>query len=212
MNRLKRLKGLSLDQVKSPIILGVIGGLIVLLLVWWFAWMAPEQHKLSSVRAQQSADQTTVAQLQAEIAQLQAEAAQVQKSLPYLKKAVTAIPPAPDPGGIVNEIDGLANKTHVTFSSITDNTVVPPAATATTTGTPTTTGVSTIPIQFTISGSHKAVFAFMEGFYSLPRLMTISSVALTPGGTNPNILAVNDGQTYTAAFSGTAYTTYVPSA
>ena len=53
------------------------------------------------------------------------------------------------------------------------------------------------------------MFAFLSSFYKMTRLMTISSVGLSPAGTNPNILAVGDGQQYTLSVSADAYTTYV---
>ena len=46
----------------------------------------------------------------------------------------------------------------------------------------------------------------------MTRLMTISSVGLSPTGANPNILAVGDGQQYDMTVSATAYTTYVAAA
>lgn len=208
---MSRLRSISLDRFKSPVILGIVGGAIVLLVIWWFAWMVPEATKLNTVHQQQSQDASTVIQLRAEIALLQRESAQVQKDLPYLKMSEIAVPPTADPGEIVNVIDGLANKLGLKLTSITDSTVVPP--TSTTTAAP-TSGVSTIPITFAISGSHKAIFSFMSDFYGLPRLMTLESVSLSPTGAGTakaNILSVGDGQQYTANFTATAYTTNVPS-
>ncbi len=48
---MNRMRGFNLDLLKSKVVLGVAGGVIVLLIVWWFAWMTPESNKLSTVQA-----------------------------------------------------------------------------------------------------------------------------------------------------------------
>jgi hypothetical protein len=68
-------------------------------------------------------------------------------------------------------------------------------------------GLSVVQVSFTVSGVHKNLFAFLTDFYTMTRLMTINSVNLAPGGSVPNILAVNDGQAYSMSVSATAYTT-----
>jgi len=199
MNR-DLLKSVNSDLLKSKVVLSVIGGVIVLLLVWWFAWMSPEGAKLTSVRQQVTNDSSTKQALSAELATLQAEKNQVKKELPYLLKVTTAIPPTEDPPGIVDELNALANQTGCTLSSVN------PADTASPSGTP---GLSIIPVTFTLSGKHGAVFNFLGRFYTLKRLMTISTIGLGPGGSNANILDVGDGQLYSLSVSASAYTTYV---
>jgi Tfp pilus assembly protein PilO len=142
-----------------------------------------------------------VSQLNAELVALQAEKKLVLKELPYLQKVTTAIPPTEDPPNIVDQLSTLADKTHCKLGSVNPADVVSPSGTV---------GLSIIPVTFTVSGTHQAVFVFLKDFYTLQRLMTISTVALAPGGTSPNILAVGDGQPYTLSVSATAYTTYVP--
>lgn len=51
--------------------------------------------------------------------------------------------------------------------------------------------------------------SFLNGFYSMKRLMTISTLSLSPSGTGPNILAAGDGQQYSMSVTADAYTTYV---
>ena len=43
---MKRLGSLNFDLLKSKVVLIVTGSVIVLLLVWWLAWMTPEGSKL----------------------------------------------------------------------------------------------------------------------------------------------------------------------
>lgn len=197
---MNRLRSLNLDLLKSKTVLIVAGGVIVLLLVWWFAWMAPEGNKLASVQAQVASDQTKVNQLNAELAALKVEKALVTKELPYLKQVTTAIPPVMDPPGIVDQLNTLANTTHTKLLSVTPADTVTPSGVA---------GLSILPVTFTVEGTHRDVFLFLNGIYDLKRLITVNTIGLAAGN-NPNVLAVNDGQQYTMAVTANAYTTYVP--
>ncbi|MGD1012388.1 MAG: type 4a pilus biogenesis protein PilO [Acidimicrobiales bacterium] len=196
---MNRLRHFNFEVLKSKALLITTGCVIVLLVVWWFAWMTPESNKLSTVQNQVTLDQGMVTQLNLQLAGLKADKAYVQRELPFLKKVTTAIPPTPDPPGIVDSLNTLATKTGCTLLSVTPA----DAPSATTIG-----GLYSISTSISITGSHKAVFAFLSGFYSMPRLMTITSVALSSTVTTPNILAVNDGQAYSMSIDAMAYTTY----
>jgi Tfp pilus assembly protein PilO len=198
MNRLGRV---NLDLLKSKVVLMVTGGIILLLIVWWFAWMTPESNKLTNVQQQITTDQGMVAQLNAELIGLKAEKKLVLKELPYLKKVTTAIPPTEDPPGIVDSLNTLANQTGCDLLTVT------PADTPSSSGSP---GLSVIAVSLSISGPHSNVFAFLRDFYKMKRLMTISSVTLSPASsTSANILTGGDGQKYGMSLTADAYTTYV---
>jgi Tfp pilus assembly protein PilO len=195
---MNRLQGVSFGLLKSKVVLIVTGIVIVLLLVWWFAWMTPEANKLSTVQQQIAQDNTTVTSLSMELIQLKAEAKLVRHELPYLKMVTAAIPPTEDPPGIVDSLNTLANKTGCDLLSVTPANFPSPGGTA---------GLSVISVTFSVTGSHKNIFAFLKNFYSMTRLMTIGNVSLAPGGTTPNILDVSDNQPYSMSVSATAYTT-----
>lgn len=195
---MNRLQGVNIGLLKSKVVLIVTGIVIVLLLVWWFAWMTPEANKLSTVQQQIAQDNTTVTSLSMELIQLKAEAKLVRHELPYLKMVTAAIPPTEDPPGIVDSLNTLANKTGCDLLSVTPANFPSPSGTA---------GLSVISVTFSVTGSHKNIFAFLKNFYLMTRLMTISNVSLAPGGTTPNILDVGDNQPYSMSVSATAYTT-----
>ena len=94
---MNRLQGINFGLLKSKVVLIVTGLVIVLLIVWWFAWMTPEASKLTTVQQQVTADSSTVTQLNLELYALKAEKKLVLHELPYLKKVTTAIPPTEDP-------------------------------------------------------------------------------------------------------------------
>ena len=195
---MNRLQGVNFGLLKSKVVLIVTGLVIVLLIVWWFAWMTPEANKLTTVQQQVTADNSMVTQLNMELIALKAEQKLVLRELPYLKKVTAAIPPTEDPPGIVDSLDTLANKTRCDLLSVTPANFPSPSG---------VTGLSVITVTFSITGAHKNVFAFLKGFYTMTRLMTINNVSLAPGGTNPNIMAVGDGQPYSMTANATAYTT-----
>ncbi|MGA3353190.1 MAG: type 4a pilus biogenesis protein PilO [Acidimicrobiales bacterium] len=194
------LRGVNLDLFKSKVVLIVTGAIIVLLIVWWFAWMTPEANKLSTVQAQVSQDQSNVSNLNLELASLKAEKKLVLKELPYLKKVTTAIPPTEDPPGIVDSLNNLANQTGCSLLSVTPSDVPNPSTIA---------GLQQISVTFSVTGIHSAVFAFLNGFYQMKRLMTISNIALSSTDASQNVLAAGDGQQYNLNVSADAYTTYV---
>src|ERR1035441_6611066 len=152
MNRLGRI---NLDLLKSKVVLMVTGGVIVLLIVWWFAWMTPESNKLANVQQQVTTDQGAVAQLNTELIGLKAEKKLVLKELPYLKKVTAAIPPTEDPPGIVDSLNTLANKTGCDLLSVTPSNFPSPSGTA---------GLSVISVAFSVTESHKNIFAFLKDF------------------------------------------------
>ncbi|MGO9583522.1 MAG: type 4a pilus biogenesis protein PilO [Acidimicrobiales bacterium] len=197
---MNRMPSLNLDLLKSKVVLIVTGVVILLLIVWWLAWMTPESNKLTSVQQQVSADQTKLTQLNLTLESLKAEKKLVLRELPYLKKVTTAIPPTEDPPGIVDSLNNLATATGCDLLSVTPADSPSPSGVA---------GLSNISVSFSIAGGHKNVFQFLKGFYSMGRLMTINTVNLSAAGSNPNILAVNDGQEYSMTVSAVAYTTYV---
>ena len=196
---MNRIGSINFDLLKSKVVLIVTGAVIVLLIVWWFAWMTPESNKLTAVRQQVTADQGNVTQLNLELVSLKAEKKLVLSELPYLKEVRAAIPQTEDPPGIVDSLNSLANQTGCDLLSVT------PSDTPSASG---TAGLSTIGVTFSVTGIHSDVFAFLNGFYKMKRLMTINSVSLAAGGTSANILAAGDGQKYTMSITAAAYTTY----
>ena len=197
---MNRLRSVNFDLLKSKVVLITTASVLILLLVWYFAWMSPEGTKLSTVQQQVTADGATVQSLNAELNALVAESKLVKKELPYLKQVTKAIPPNAEQPEIVNQLNALANDTGCKLGSVNPADTVAPSG---------TTGLSTISVDFGLSGSHKNVFRFLNDFYKLQRLMTINTVSLAPAGTSPNILAIGDGMQYSLTVTATAYTTYV---
>lgn len=191
---------MNLDVLKRPAVFGTIAGVIVLLVIWWFAFMSPEGSKLSSVKAQDASLQSQIAQLNTTIAGLQAQSRLVPSELPYLAKFTTAIPDLPESGVLTEQLFNLMHSTKTFISSLSDSQTASSGS-----------GYSTIPVVITVTGSHDSIVAFLAGLYSLPRLVTIQNVAFGSSASQQSgILSPSKSPGFTATISATAYTTFVP--
>ena len=77
---MNRLRSVNFDLLKSKVVLIVTASVLVLLLVWYFAWMSPEGAKLNTVQQQVTTDSAMVQSLNAELTALKAEKKLVLKS------------------------------------------------------------------------------------------------------------------------------------
>jgi Tfp pilus assembly protein PilO len=195
-------RNLNLEWAKRPAVFGTILATIVIALVWWFAWMTPQASKLSSINTQQSQAQGQVAVLQSEIAQLRSESSLLSKELPYLKFFESQIPSLPLQGQLTAQLYQLSLKTKTFISALSDSTVSPPSSVS--------GGYSTMPITIELTGTHNEVISFLQGLYSMQRLVTIQSVSLTPPSQQPNLNTNGTATGFGASIVATAYTTYVP--
>lgn len=174
-----------------------VAAVLVLLLVWQLAWMSPKASEVASDRSTAIADQARVTQLDLQIQTLVEESRQVRHLLPYLKRFPSEIPPQPQYGQLVHEIQDLEQETGVSVNPLS----VPRIALA-------TTGVTAIPVNMTLSGGHDAILSFLAGLtgsgpHAIERLVTVQSVGLQGNG---DVLASSNAP-YTAGLSCTAYTT-----
>lgn len=193
---------INLEWVKRPAILVTVLGTVVIAIIWWFAWMQPQASKLSSIRSQQNLAGEEVNLLQAQIAQLRSESSLLKKELPYLHFFQGQIPPLPEQGQLTAQLYNLSLKTKTFISSLSDNAVNSPATT--------TAGYSPMPISIQLTGTHNGVVAFLKGLYTLPRLVTIQAVNLSPPSQQSNLNRNGTTNGFAAAITATAYTTYVP--
>ncbi len=194
---MNRLQSINLDFVKRPVILISVAAVIVLAGVWWFAWMSPQGSKLSTVNANVAQLQQKYSQLQETLRVVEHESKLESKYAGYLATFSAAVPPTPDAPQLTTQLAALANETHVTLTSLSDDSVL--AATP----------VSEVPINITIKGSGSQCLNFLKGIYQMDRLITISAFTPTPSdsagsGSSVNVLSPGNAG-YTFALTGDAY-------
>lgn len=171
----------------TPIVLGC---LVVVLAVWWFAWMAPEGNAVTSDRANEAMLKATRSALVLRLGELQRDARQAKQQRAFLGRFQAAIPSRPDAAGLVVEVYNLAVGDGVKLSSITDDSVLGAGS------------YSTIPVSIDVTGSHTSVEHFVSGLYNIPRLLTIQSLVISGSASGTEAASASTS----ATISATAYT------
>jgi Tfp pilus assembly protein PilO len=180
--------------IKRPKVFGPIAAIIGLLLVWWLAWMSPEASKLSSVRAQQASLELQQATLQAQLDGLKLDLKHLHRVNAIVYTVDNAIPSLPQSAQLVNQLFALAKSSGVSLSSVDDTSVVPANG-----------SISTMPVSIAVNTAPgAAVIRFVDGLYTLPRLLTVQSLSLSGSGRITDV----DAGSFSATIAATAYTTY----
>lgn len=190
---------MNVDLLKRPAVYGTIAGVVLIAIIWWFAWMSPEGNKLNGVNAQAQSAQNQITQLDATVASLKAQSALLPGSLPFLAHYQVAIPNLPESGILTEQLFQLMRSTGTFISSLNDATVQPTGA-----------GYSEVPVSIVITGSHNGILNFITDIYKLPRLVTIEQVSLTPSAGQPDLNKASTTNGFGATIAAMAYTTFVP--
>jgi Tfp pilus assembly protein PilO len=188
----------NVDLLKRPLVYGTIIGVVVLALIWWFAWMSPEASKLAGVNTQAAQAQAQITQLNATVASLKEQSALLPSEVPYLAHFEIAIPNLPESGILTEQLFQLMRQTGTFISTLSDATVEP------------STGFSVIPVSIVMSGSHNGVEQFIKDIYTMPRLVTIESVTLTPSESQLDLNTPSGSSGFGATIAAQAYTTFLP--
>lgn len=199
-----KLPSINLDSVKHPRVLAAIGGVLLLILVFYLAWWSPEGSKLATVDAKKQQQATQIANLRSNLILLQHESQYVSQYQTYLTFFSSQVPVQPEEGQLVYQLGSLSIRDHVDLTEVSANSTAPATPPAT---------LSTIPVSLVVTGSHYNVFRFLAGIYKLPRLITVQNVAPTPSaavGVSYNVLR-HDSVAFALTISGTAYFSGTPS-
>jgi Tfp pilus assembly protein PilO len=151
--------------VIAGIVMAVICVLVFLLVVNpKRAEVSTAQAKLDEARAQEITLETQKASLE----QAKAEAPTNRK---IIRQVQQQLPPTADPQGFILLLENAADKAGVELSQETIGTPLPG-----------TSGVTSIPITLSLTGTYFALDEFLFQLETLPRAAKVISVALSPGG------------------------------
>jgi hypothetical protein len=187
--------------VRSPLILAIVGGTVVVLLIWLVAIFLPQGSKVNKLNAQ-------AVSLQSEQNDLNAKVAQLKKlknaGLERLHNQYTGlVPPAPDTAQYLKQINAIVSQSGAKLQSVSIAApAAPAAAPAATPGSgaakSATSSAITIGITLTVQGTYDEQLRLIQLIYSAPRLTTINTVALSGGGpTSTRTTPLNAGYTLT---------------
>lgn len=188
----------SADMLKSRRTLLALGGVIVVLLAWYFLFWKPEASKLSSVHAQQATAVSQQQQLNNKLRQIIREDQFVAKYHNFLTYFDSQVPVQPEQGQLVYVLGKLQSRDHVDITTLSASSTAAP-----TTG----TTLSTIPISMTVTGTHNNVIQFLSGLYGVSRLITVQSISPSPtAAPSPSYDVLgHDKVPFTMSISATAY-------
>ncbi len=197
---------MMMEQLKSyriPV-MSAAAALLVFVVVY-LAWIAPESSKLSSLRTNESQLQSQQMSLQVQINSLRREKANLGPTCATLAQAITEVPSAPDVDSFLQQVTQLA------VSSGDPNT--PSISVTEASGTTkAVAGATPVAVSFSLAGSYAQMSAFLKGLYSFPRLFTISSISIasgsgTAGGGAAHLVPApaGGGGGYNLTLNGTIY-------
>jgi Tfp pilus assembly protein PilO len=159
------------DNQRAPLFV-LIGGVVLAVLLIFFL-VLPEMGKVSKAKddlASAQAKQQTLTVQQRALEDTKANAAQNHKTI---QEVHHKIPPTADEPGLLLLVNGAMLDSGLDLTNISPST-------------PTfdqTTGLSTITLAVTATGTYSDVTAFAYRIETLPRAAKITSLTLTPGAT-----------------------------
>ncbi|MGO9196443.1 MAG: type 4a pilus biogenesis protein PilO [Acidimicrobiales bacterium] len=198
---MNRLRSLNLDVLRRPRVLIAIGVVIAIVIGFYVGWWSPESSKLSSVVAQQNTNKTKITALTDELNRLKATNRVAARYKSYLPFFAAEIPALPEQGQLVYLIGQLEKADGVFVTSIDVSTTALPVPPST---------LSTIPISLSLTGPHDDVIKFLTSltdFTTMPRLITIQSIAPSPTGAPAGVYNIlgHDTVGFSLSISATAY-------
>jgi Tfp pilus assembly protein PilO len=159
------------DNQRAPLFV-LIGGVVLAVLLIFFL-VLPEMGKVSKAKddlASAQAKQQTLTVQERALQDTKANAAQNRKTI---QEVHHKIPPTADEPGLLLLVNGAMLDSGLDLTNISPST-------------PTfdqTTGLSTITLAVTATGTYSDVTAFAYRIETLPRAAKITSLTLTPGAT-----------------------------
>lgn len=158
--------------MKRPLVIVTLAMLALVAGGWYALLIRPQNTRLSNMESQATTLQAEQAELQARLAALKkAELSQPQR-LATLNQLTSAIPPSTDIADFINQVNALADSTGVQL-----HTLSPSQPVAATTG-----PYSAIKVSLSLSGSYPSTISFLDGLYSLPRLVVVDTLSIVSGG------------------------------
>ncbi len=188
------MTALALRLLRRPGLLAPLAAVVLVGVVWWFGWMAPEQATLAAARVTRATDTAEISSLETRLAQLRIDARHEVAARRFVRRFAAEIPARADAPQLVSQIYALAERSGVRLQSISDNTVVGGGG-----------GYSTVPVALTVSGQQAGIVSFVGGLYHLVRLVTVQRLNLS-GPSSGNVVVGTRGL-YSASIAATAYTT-----
>lgn len=154
---------------RAPVIAGIVMAVIAVLAFLFV--VNPKRAEVSEAEGKLDEARTEEISLQSQKASLEQAKAEAPTNRKIIREVQQQLPPTADPQGLILLLENAAVKAGVDLSQESIGT---PLAGA--------TGVTSIPITMTISGTYFALDEYLFQLETLPRAAKVISVTLSPGG------------------------------
>lgn len=156
----------------------VLVGLVVaaVVVVWLFAFFLPQSRKLTSLQAERTALQQTVAQDDARLQHLRTEAHHVNQIDAMYRQLQGDVPATEQLYTYIHTISRAAASAGVSITSLQPSSLAAVSGTA----------YSAVPITASVKGTYDHVLAFLKALYRLPRLTDVNTLSISGGGPGTN--------------------------
>jgi Tfp pilus assembly protein PilO len=149
----------------------IIGGAILLVIVWYFLLFAPTSSDLNDTRDEVAAAERQKQELENSIRRLEELSANQTQQEADLRALNAAIPPTPDLGAFILQANEIASASGIDWLSISPT---PPVAN--------TSGAnSTIALSMQIEGGFFQLLDYLNRMEDLDRLVIIDSISVSAG-------------------------------
>lgn len=145
---------------------------VVLVAAWYLALFSPQKSHLAKAHKAQAAAEQQVGSLESQVAGLRALQRQIPADKTKLAAYDNAVPDNPQLASAIRLIQGAANASGVHLSAIG-----PSNAT-----TASTTGVPTVPVSLTTTGSYSQLMSFISALDSMPRTLVVNGINISGQG------------------------------
>jgi type IV pilus assembly protein PilO len=161
----------KLGALRNRTMMLVIGGSVLILLIWFVAYFSPSGKHLSAINTQTQAAKTEQSQLNSQLARLRTYSKETGTLALLSERLTSALPPTTDIYDYITALSNAGSAANVKIVSIDPGTAAAAGP------------VSVIPISLTAAGTYDQMLAFIKALYALPRLTVISSLEISGGGT-----------------------------
>jgi Tfp pilus assembly protein PilO len=156
--------------MKRGMLIGVIGGGVLLVVLWYLLLFAPTSSDLNDTRDEVAAAEDQKQQLENEIRRLKELSNNQTEQEADLRALRAAIPPTPDLGAFILQANEIASASGIEWLSISPS---PPAASG---------ANSTIALSMQVEGGFYQLMDYLNRMEDMDRLVIIDAVSISTGG------------------------------
>jgi Tfp pilus assembly protein PilO len=184
--------------MRRSALFAIIGGAILIVLLWYFLFFAPTSSDLNDTRDEVATAERQQQELENSIRRLKELSANQTQQEADLRTLRAAIPPTPDLGEFILQANEIASASGIEWLSISPS---PPVAS-------TDASNSTIALSIQINGGFFQVLDYLNRMEDLDRLVIVDSTSMTgsEGGGEGESSTGGTGTTFESDSSGGAPT------